>query len=279
MKFDNLVNDLIEIKDIISSVSMNTLINHLAGIGTFISSIIALIALRELIKQRRAMYQPSLFLNEFTLSVKGNPLAESKNFFYFKTHNLHEAENKKDKTKHSISSQVFMENLGYGIANQVNYKWDFDYKRALKILCKLDDEFSFEIRNNEKSILLTRNNKFYGTYDFERISKESKIDFIKPENLQLNKKPLSIPMLITSIHMDYVLIKNKMTTEICNKFNYEKYENFPKPKLLITYKDIAGKKYNNKYEFNLSCGNSFLQTSDFEIDTTKDYAFLTFRAN
>lgn len=279
MKLDNLINDLIKIGDIISGISVNTLINNLAGIGTFISSIIALIALRELIKQRRAMYQPSLFLNEFALSVKGNPLADSKSFFYFKTHNLHEPENKKDETKHSISSQVFMENIGYGIANQVSYKWDFDYKKALKILCKLDNEFDFEIRKNDQSILLTRNSQFYGSYDFQKISKESKIDFIKPENLQLNKKPFSIPMLITSIHMDYVLIKNKMTTDICNKFEYEEYDNFPKPKLSITYKDITDKKYNNKYEFDLSCGNSFLQTNDFKIDTTKDYAFLTFKAN
>ena len=261
-----------------SEINPGVIIDNLAGIGTFISSFIALIALRELIKQRRAMYQPSLFLNDFTLSVKGNPLFDSKSFYYYKLHNLHEPENKSDITPHSISSQFFLENIGYGIANKVSYTWEFDYKKAIKTLQDLNEEFSFELMKKEKKIMVLRNLKFYASYDFSMLSNDSKIDFIKPENLQINKKPISLPMLITSMHMDYVLIKNKMTTDICKKFEYENYENFPKPKLTITYKDIANKKYKNKYEFELSCGNSFYQKSNFTNDTKTDFALLTFRS-
>lgn len=259
-------------------MSIDAFINNLAGIGTFISSVIALIALRELIKQRRAMYRPSLFLNEFTLSVKGNPRANQKSFYYYKLHNLHEPEDKNNNTPHSIGSQVFFENIGYGIANQVNFKWEFDYKKAVKILCNLDNDLKYEFNSKDKSVLLTLNEDYFDSYRFEDIGKEKNIDFIKPENLQINKKPLSIPMLITSIHMDYVLVKNKMNTETCAKFKYEEFKNFPKPKLTISYKDISGKVYKSHYKFNLTCGNSFYQKHDYEIDTRTDYALLTFKA-
>lgn len=259
-------------------MNIDHLINNLAGIGTFISSIIALYALTELIKQRRAMYRPRLFLNEFTLSVKGNPLANRKSFYYYKLHNLYEPLNKEDMSKHSISPQVFLENIGYGIANEVSYKWDFDYKKAVKMLCELDAGLKYEISNTDKSILLMMSGDFYDSYRFDDLEKEFRIDFIKPENLQSNKKPSSVPMIITSVYMDYVLIKNKMVTESCTRFEHEEYKNFPIPKLTITYKDIAGKKYESIYRFKLSCSNSFYQKDDWVIDTKNDYAFLTFKS-
>ncbi len=258
-------------------MNIENCINNLAGIGTFISSIIALIALREIIRQRRAMYRPSLLLNEFSLSVKGNPRVNPKNLYYYKLHNLHEPEDLTDKTPHSISSQIFLENIGFGIANQVNYKWEFDYKKAIKILCELDSDLKYKFNFTEKSVMLTRNEQYYESYRFDDIGNERKIDFIKPENLQLNRKPLSIPMIITGIHMDYVLVKNKMNSEICKKFEFEDYKKFPKPKLTVSYKDIAGKEYKSTYKFSLTCGNSFYQKHDFEIDTNTDFAFLTFK--
>lgn len=254
------------------------IINNLSGIGTFISSIIALYALTELIKQRRAMYRPRLFLNEFTLSVKGNPIANRQSFYYYKLHNLYEPENKEDLTKHSISSQVFLENIGYGIANKVRYNWDFDFRKAVKMLCELDNELKFQIKNEDNSIIITKNGEYFTHYNFNDLNTEKKIDFIKPENLKANNKPSSIPMIITSIHMDYVLIKNKMESETCKRFEHEEYKHFPKPKLTITYEDIANKKYENIYKFNLNCGNSFYQKDIWEIDTLNDYAFLTFKS-
>jgi len=254
------------------------IISNLSGIGTFISSIIALYALTELIKQRRAMYRPRLFLNEFTLSVKGNPIANRNNFYYYKLHNLYEPENKEDLSKHSISSQVFLENIGYGIANKVRYQWDFDFKKAIKILCELDNELNYQIRNDENSVIITKNGEYFSHYQFDNLSRGNKIDFIKPENLRSNKKPSTIPMIITSIHMDYVLIKNKMDIEICKRFEHEEFKHFPKPKLTITYEDIAGKKYKNIYKFDLSCNNSFYQKEIGVIDTKIDYAFLTFKS-
>lgn len=258
-------------------MDIDKLINNLSGIGTFISSIIAVYTLKELIKQRRAMYRPRLFLNEFTLSVKGNPLFNSKNFYYYKLHLLHEAENKNDLTKHSISSQVFFQNIGYGIANKIKYRWDFDYRKALKKLGRLDNNIQFEIKK-DKSILLSKNGEFFGNYNFDDLENEIKIDFIKPETLDFNKKPSIIPMIITTIHMDYVLIKNKMNDEICKKFDFEDFKDFPKPKLTISYEDIAGKKYNEVYKFSLTCSNSFFQKDDWTNNTNTDYAFLTFKS-
>lgn len=254
------------------------IINNLSGIGTFISSIIALYALKELIKQRRAMYRPRLFLSDFTLSVKGNPLVNPKNFYYFKLHNLYEPENKEDISKHSISSQVFLENIGFGIANKVKYEWSFDFKKAIKILCELDKELKHQIRKDDNSVIIERKGEYFNHYQFDDLNKEKNIDFIKPESLKTNNKPLSIPMIISSIHMDYVLLKNNMKTEICERFEYEEYVSFPIPKLKISYEDIAGKKYTSVYNFKLSCSNSFYQKDIFKIDTNNDYAFLTFKS-
>ena len=268
-----------EIGEILSEVGSKLSsieIDDLAGIGTFVSSIIALIALKEIIKQRRAMYQPSLFLNEFSLSVKGNPLLGNKNFFYYKLYNLHEPRNKSDKTPHSIQSQFFLQNFGYGIANKVKYKWDFDYESAIKQICKIDPKVNVE--KSKDSIILIRKNEYFDSYDPKDFKTEKKIDFIKPESISTNNKPLSIPIAITSLHMNYVLLKNKMENEKTRRFNHEEFENFPKPKLTVTYEDIARKKYTNSYIFSITCGNTFFQDIKQQvINTSIDYALLSFK--
>jgi hypothetical protein len=249
--------------------------DDLAAIGTFVSSIIALIALRELVKQRRAMYQPSLFLNEFTLSVKGNPLTGVKKFYYYKLYNLYEPENRAEKTPHSIQSQFFLQNFGYGIANNIKYKWEFDSKKAVKKICDLTPEMRYQQRNN--SIIILKKDEFFDSVKIDEFSNEKKIDFIQPETIKTNNKPLSIPSVVTSLHMHYVLIKNKMENEICNRFTHESFEDFPKPKLTVIYEDIAKKKYTNTYIFEIDCGNTFFQSiNDKTIDTKDDFANLSF---
>ena len=78
--------------------------------------------------------------------------------------------------------------------------------------------------------------------------------------------------------MDYVIAKNKMFTENCLRFQSEQFSMFPSPKLIISYEDIAGKKYDSTYKFKLSCLNSFSQMNGQYIDTSKEYAFLNFHA-
>ncbi|RYJ38341.1 hypothetical protein NU08_2664 [Flavobacterium anhuiense] len=259
-----------------TNTQINFIIDIVSGIGTFISSIIALFALKEVIKQRRAMYQPKLYFNEFSLSVKGNPHSEKKSLYHYYLHNLHEPVREDSRKGYSVSAQFFFENIGYGVANNIKYEWTFDYIKAARMLCELNPKFSYDDDKKRKSLMIIFDNKFFNSYDYSDVGKTKKIDFIKPESLQQNFKPTSIPMTITDVHMDYVLLKNKMFSEECDRFNHEKFNNFPIPKLNISYHDIAGKKYVEEYLFNISCYNSFRQMDDKLINTEEDYASLCF---
>lgn len=247
-----------------------------AGIGTFISSIIALFALKEVIKQRRAMYQPKLYFNEFSLSVKGNPHSEKKSLYFYYLHNLYEPVREDSRKGYSVSAQFFFENIGYGVASNINYEWTFDYVKAAKILCKLDSKFKYENDKKDQSLVIIFDNNYFSSYSHDDIGKTKKIDFIKPESLQQNFKPTSIPIIITDIHMDYVMARNKMFSEKCKRFDFEEFDNFPVPKLNISYHDIAGRKYEAEYSFSIRCYNSFSQIDDKLINTEEDYASLSF---
>lgn len=255
---------------------INFIVDIIAGIGTFISSIIALFTLKEVIKQRRAMYQPKLYFNEFSLSVKGNPHSNKKSLYNFYLHNLYEPVREDSRKGYSVSAQFFFENIGYGVANNIIYEWTFDYLKAVKLICELDAKFKYIDNKYDKSIMIILDDNYFSSYYYCDIGNIKKIDFIKPESLQQNLKPTSIPIAITNILMDYVLAKNKMFDEKCKRFNFEEFDNFPIPKLKISYYDIAGKKYNAEYSFNIRCYNSFTQIDSKLINTEEDYASLSF---
>jgi len=259
-----------------TTTDINFYVNIVAGTGTFISSIIALFALKEVIKQRRAMYQPKLYFNEFSLSVKGNPYSEKKSLYFYYLHNLHEPEREDSRKGYSVSAQFFFENIGYGVASNINYEWSFDYVKAAKLLCKLDSKFRYEYDKKDQSLVIIYDNNYFSSYSCDDIGKNRRIDFVKPESQQQNFKPTSIPICITNIHMDFVLAKNKMFAEKCKRFDFEEFDNFPVPKLNISYHDIAGKKYEAVYSFDIRCYNSFRQIDNKLIDTEKDYASLSF---
>lgn len=252
-------------------------VNILSGIGTFISSIIALFALKEIAKQRRTMYQPKIYLNEFALAVKGNPFLNDKEFYFFHLHNLYEPVDKNDSNDFSVKAQFFLENIGYGVASKVRCKWSFDYISAAKQLSKLESNLNYQL-DKGNSLVITKNAKYHRSYDIKEIEKISKIDFIKPESLQKNSKPTIIPSVITNIYMDYTMIKNKMYNQDCIWFPNENFENFPNPKLELFYEDLAGKEYKVTYEFKMSCCISINQMNAGKVNTRKEFAALIFHA-
>ncbi|HEY1192635.1 hypothetical protein [Flavobacterium sp.] len=185
------INELYTIiADKLTISNISPYVNILSGIGTFISSIIALFALKEVINQRRAMYKPKLYLNEFTLSVKANPFLGDLDFYNFHLHNLYEPENKDNDHKFSIMAQFFFENIGYGVASKINYKWTFDHIKAIKKICSIDSDFNYKIDTNNKNITITKKDSLHDSYDFGNLNEIKKIDFIKTESLKKKHKTL-----------------------------------------------------------------------------------------
>lgn len=264
------------IRDTLTISNISPYVNILSGIGTFISSIIALFALKEVIKQRRAMYKPKLYLNEFTLSVKGNPFLGDLNFYNFYLHNLYEPENKDNDPQFSIMAQFFFENIGYGVASKINYKWTFDYIKAVKKICSIDSDFNYKIDKTSKNITIIKKDSLHDSYDFGDLNEIKKTDFIKTESLKKNTKPTPIPIIITGLHMDYVMIKNKIFTENSSWFDQENFKDFPPITLEVSYEDLVGKRYKTIYNFKLKCSNSFYQKNFNSINTREEFAFLSF---
>lgn len=75
-----LINFLIENKELILILS---------GIGTFISSIIAIFTLTEVKKQRLSLYKPEILLKTFLVTISKSPLVKkSGELLYYKVSNF-----------------------------------------------------------------------------------------------------------------------------------------------------------------------------------------------
>lgn len=122
------------------------LINVLSGIGTFISSIIAVYTLKEVIKQRLSTYKPEILIKSFVVYINKSPL-ELKNeelLQYYST-NFNEYNNPENlENKYSVSCLYKVDNFGFGPAEKIRCTWKYDTEQALKLIEKeLNEDYYF----------------------------------------------------------------------------------------------------------------------------------------
>ena len=250
-----------------------SLIEMLAGLGTFIAAIIALYSIFELRRQRRAMYKPELFLDSFTFQVINNP--------FLLKHNLNKFRGKyKHKNKKTLSESLFvsyeLENLGFGVAKSVECKWEFDYKLAYKAISTVSPS-EYKWGKLIHYDMLSTDFGFQKTFNHEDL-KARKINFILPISQGGKKRSLTIPHIIVDCYLYFLLFKYDLTKEICETFHHEEFKEMPKLKLKLRYRDLANKAYKINLNIDVSCVS--LQPNDNDtLNTMKDFAMFYFTIN
>jgi len=260
--------NLNEIKDI-------TLIA--SGIGTFVSALVAMFTVLEIKKQRLSSYKPELILDSFVSFFFADYfLTENDNIRYKTTKYSENNQKPLKETDKTISMHYLLQNIGFGTAKYIEGSWSFDYKKVSKVLKKyLNDDYIVE---NDKDGFLIKNEKtnFWLFFRKSNLEKDT-IDFILPESQGENGKGQIVPNIITDVYAYYIVFKYNISVGFNEEHCYEEFEELPKPKLKVTYKDFNNKKHTKIFELAFNyVGNNFEEPNQekndcgiFYIDVTE----------
>lgn len=256
------------------------LINILSGIGTFVSSIIALYTLREVIKQRLSTYKPEILIKSFIVYINKSPLElKSEELLLYKTENFNEYNKnsiEKINTDFGVSCLYKVENLGFGPAKKLKLTWSYDTKKALKIIEKLlPDRYYFnQYKPLDYYFLVDKRNSDYHFSITNKNITIQNIDYLTPINIKEHSHYHSIPEeIILTYNLYYIFKNNLIKTLNENCYGGSDFGNLPQPNLKMEYEDINGKKYSKEFKFNISLVSTQLEET---IEMDKEFGYLHF---
>lgn len=238
-----------ELKDVVTIVS---------GVGTLLSAIVAMVTVIQIKKQRLSSYKPELILDSFVSFIFAENFLSKDDKLNFKTAKYSENNQKElRENKKTLFIQYLLQNIGFGTAKNIEGYWNFDYKKAAKVLSKyLNDDLIIETDNEGFSI----RDEIKDTWIFFSKSNLSKdtIDYILPENHGDNGKGQSLPHIITQVYVYYIALKYNLKVGVNEENIYEEFEELPKPTFKINYKDFNNKKYSKSFKLSFKyAGNNF----------------------
>lgn len=259
-------------------INNGELISILAGIGTFISSIIAVYTLIEVKKQRLSTYKPQLLMKSFLVYISKSPLfLEKEELLGFKVYNYNEYKEKSEQSEiiFDTSPLYKAENLGFGPAVNIKFTWYFNMSRALKIIEKElhEDLYFSEYKPLNYFFLHKKSDNDFQLTIHNKKQEIQTVDYIAPINVKEHTHYHTISKDVINIHFLYYILKCKLTQKINKNVYGVELNNLPRIKLRIDYFDLNGKKYTKKYKFQTSIVTTQIED---EIDMTKDFAYLLF---
>ena len=247
------------------------------GIGTFISALIAVFTLMEVKKQRLSTYKPDVLIKAFTVSVSKSPLQkENDELLQYKVSDYNDYSVNFNELEFEISPKYKVENFGFGVAKNVECQWQFDTKKAIKLIQEiLPNTYSFSFYEEINSYFL--NNLLDSDFHYAENAniKCQNIDYIAPFNVQKHYQYHTIPPIIIFSHYLFLIFRNKLFEQNANNFHiFDFYDyKFPKPILSIKYNDLNNKTYQKKYKFKL---NAVVTQINEELDMKTEFSYLTF---
>jgi hypothetical protein len=256
------------------------LINILSGIGTFVSSIIALYTLREVIKQRLSTYKPEILIKSFVVYIHKSPLElQSEELLLYKSANFNEYKKNSEENiskEFGVSCLYKVENLGFGPAKKLKLSWNYNTQKALSIIEKMfPDRYYFNQYKplNYYFLVDKSNTNYHFSITNETVTKQD-IDYLTPINIKEHSHYHSIPKEIILTYYLYYIFKNNLINTINeNCYGNDDFGNLPKPHLKMEYEDINGKKYSKDYKFKISLVST---QNDNTMEMDKEFGYLLF---
>jgi len=249
----------------------------LAGIGTFISSLIAIYTLREVKKQRLSQYQPDVRIKSFNVSTNKSPLKiKQGELLRYRVCDFNDKSINFDKIKFEVNPNYKVENLGFGVARNVKCSWNFNHKKAKKIIDKIISQ-EYEITDYKELDYYFLNLRFDDEFQYSAITniEAHHIDYIAPINIQEHNHYHSIPDIILFSHILFLIFQLNLTGDIGKNFHIFEFKDydFPIPTLKIEYVDLNNKKYVVRFDFDIAA--VVTQIGD-NIDFNKEFMYLNF---
>ena len=210
-------------------------IQLLLNICTFITSLIGLLTLLEMVKQRHASMMPNVLVQSpYLLTIKdeggyGSPYSWTK-----ENHN----ENMKEKFPYNIE----LVNVGLGTAVDIEYEWCFDIKYYMEKIPKdiqYNEEKNMIYFANKHHIIQTRGlkNSEY-RIPFAQTSEKFQIEVLREFQCVFSAHLFSLGDKCEELGDSYIEFMNE-----CRNYEF--------PLLIIKYNDISGKSYKKKFKFDI----------------------------
>ncbi len=215
------------------SFSLSKIVDYVAilvPLSAFGGVLIAYLTLREIRKGRQKAYEPKLFFSDMTFWLQKNANG---------TPCILKSDSRK--SNGSCSDPFFsmdIHNIGLGAANTILIKWVYDQREIIK---------KFEELGNQTRLLRTMNEGYFHyifgdepvqTYGFKISSTEDskeEISFLTANQSTKTKTPDALSNYLTFIpYLELINQNNPMRIHL----------NIDDFKVLCTYFDIGGKKYN-----------------------------------
>lgn len=234
---------------------LNLVIAGISAFATVVAAVIYYYTLSELKKQRQNTYKPQLFLDSAYFIVQGikrNDIIMPLNWDQQKKKLLTIAnfEYKNVITKYELKCY----NVGFGTATNIETQFNFDLKKFVKEINKLqidiDENLKVEIKNNGSFISFNTMNKDLPFTNKMISIKNSLNDYIS----------YALPV---SVNNDAVLIKfPSHFLELLNLYVFyfskskdaKKEINIPEILVEMKFKDISETKYSQKIKINTELG-------------------------
>lgn len=217
-------------KEYIDNINFDGLIQNISGIGVFITSIISLITLFVLIRQRKDSFRPNVIFGD-----RLNATCHSDDESILRT--KWEDTYPKDKKCRDFCFEIL--NVGIGVAENVTVYESFKLRKTIRQIKKLDkeNEFVFSWSRQDLEIRTTFDDSYF--YLFTDRQPRELGTFTKTRQKKPNKYVFLDSYLALLSCLDY--LRNKDATKV---FNFAPY---PNCNFKIEYTDIEGKKYKAKY--------------------------------
>lgn len=212
----------------------NTLATTLSAIAAGVSALVAICAIWQSIQQRRLSYKPQIYLYDIN------------DRFYAPTEIRFDGSTTGRPAEDHLDVPII--NIGNGAAQNIIYKWDYDFKKSLTEMSKLfksstiqidnkkNNNLSFEIKNQGSDVHILIND------DNKQTTLKHNIKFIIPQHQlekESKKENIKLPTLISCVLYNLVNIK---------KLSGENIKNIQGPTLTLSYQDSGGATITDQFQ-------------------------------
>ncbi|NLP59322.1 hypothetical protein [Lutibacter sp. B1] len=247
------------------TISTADWINIVIASVAFIAAIIALFTVNEIKKQRLHSYHPDINMADFSFYVyQGDYDEEIKtNFLY----TYRERKNEGDSIGGFNQLTMDINNIGFGVAKNIKWKWDFDFDKAEKVICE-NQEVWWRMKDNILSVDSKELNVEW-TYDIEEDNEERSFNFILPYSNENRKTEIVVPSYFVDLYWLY------MAGQLLVEKPKAIYINFPSIELSVFYTDIQSNKISKIFNIDLKFdmisgpGNKSKELGKFRFEITE----------
>jgi hypothetical protein len=231
------------------NISIGDWINIIIASITLLTAIIALLTINEMRKQRVHSYFPDINMANFSFYVYKTDYDNETNSIF-----LHFFKNKKEENEKIDGFnelKIGINNIGFGVAKNVRWDWDFDLTQAQKVICK--DKNIKWVKDEDDVILIDlKKLNIEWALDVKEDNIGGAFNFILPYSNENRETEIVIPSYYIDLYWLYLVI------QIENDFKEYAHDYFPQLELKVRYTDI----HSNEQE------KTFLIGLDFDMIST-----------